>query len=115
MEDNNTLTTVDETLFFWPHEKPVVWYEVIGTDVALPLLEKKIGRASDEGYYRTYKHVIDCYFKPGTYSPELADVLNIPESLRLQLVHHTYRDQQQHHSDGDDTCSGRIKESDGHE
>jgi hypothetical protein len=91
--DNTALTTVEENLFFWPHDNAVCWNEIIGTDAALAALEKKAGVASDEGFYARYKNLIDAYFHPGTYSSDLADVLLIPDNLRFELLHPTYHEQ----------------------
>jgi hypothetical protein len=94
-EGNTTTTSVDESLFFWPGDDPV-WSDIVGADAALTMLMKKTGEASDVGYYARNKAVVHSYFRPGTFSPELADILNIPEDQRFDLLHSTYHDD--HHN-----------------
>ena len=79
MPNNNTTMVVDPANYFWiPTADGPVWSDVIGSDAALKELVAKKGMPS-RGYYETNREAIHCYFRPHTFTMDLARVLYAPE------------------------------------
>lgn len=78
MPSNNTTITVDPTNYFWiPTSAHPVWSDVIGSDAALKDLVAKKGTPV-HGYYDHNAEAIHSYFRPHTFTLDLARVLYAP-------------------------------------
>ena len=90
MPSNTTTISVNPGDFFWiPNDQNPVWSDVIGSDAALKGLVEKKGMPK-AGYYEQNKEAIHTYFRPQTFTIDLARVLHAPidqvhPQLRAQM------------------------------
>ena len=86
MPNNSTTISINKDNFFWiPNEQGPVWADVIGSDAALKTLVEKKGMPK-AGFYDFNKDVIHTYFRPHTFTMDLARVLHAPiEQVHPQL------------------------------
>ena len=86
MPNNNTTISIQPGQFFWiANNVQPVWSDVIGSDAALKALVEKKG-VPKTGYYELNKDAIHSYFRPHTFTLDLARVLHAPiEQVHPQL------------------------------
>lgn len=78
--------TIDQDNFFWipnlkGEDKPV-WSDIIGVDKAIKELNR-LGGSFVPGFYDGYRDLVHTYFRPHTFSFELARMIHAP----LEQVH----------------------------
>lgn len=79
MPNNTTTISINQVNFFWiPNDYHPVWADVIGTEAALKALLEKKGWPKKNGYYEKHQDTIHTYFRPHTFSFELARALQAP-------------------------------------
>ena len=86
MPNNNTTMSIQPGQFFWiPNGVKPVWSDVIGSDAALKALVEEKGMPT-AGCYDTNQEAIHSYFRPHTFTLDLARVLHAPiEQVHPQL------------------------------
>ena len=72
-----TITVVPDKFFWIPCSDNPVWSDVIGSDAALKTLVEKTG-VPKAGYYEANHGTIHSYFRPHTFTLDLARVLRAP-------------------------------------
>ena len=87
---NDTVIQIRRNDFIWLTDKPV-WSDVIGFDAALAKLIKIAGQPMP-GFYELNHKLIDCFFKPGTLSADLARILHAPLDQMHPSERHILRD-----------------------
>ena len=76
---NTTVTVIPpDDEYFWV--RSATWYDLVGMETSLEKLKEATTSTFYEGYYQQYKDIIHTYFKPGTFSIELACTLYAPMS-----------------------------------
>ena len=100
---NKTTISVDEESYFWL-PNGAVWSDIIGNDAAFAALTKAKGDPFP-GFYDLHKDTIHSYFRPKTFSLELARAFHAP----LDEVHPALREKLSEainceDNDDDETC-----------
>lgn len=86
--NNTTISIIPGQCFWIPTEQNPVWSDVIGSDAALKALVEKKGMPAS-GCYNTNREAIHSYFRPFTFTLDLARVLHAP----IEQVHPELREE----------------------
>lgn len=89
---------VSEESFLASSTKKFVWQEIIGSSEAFAMMKEDIGEGTivDDSYYIQNREIIHCYFREGTFSPQLQKAVNAP----TEQLHSSFLKLSSHSSDG---------------